>query len=1047
MKKSSTFLTTLPNFIEGQCASFCWFLVTGLLDSLKVLDSNWLSSDKFDIHCYYDNFFYVIYDQNVYNPAFIKTSTVKLYVPINIQIRTAIDSKQIIYTANQELSHFLFIGEIPLMTDRGTFIINGYEKICINQLIRSPGLYVSQTFLDNSSAKQSVILLPQRGAWLRFMFEKTRITLSIDKGQRFDLRILLKILNFSDIADQLALASFYALGISSLPFCKLKEQEITTFKQEIESKILDNNLYNLGILGRFNLNTALNTHHIPVTQYSLTLLDFVNLIRYVSSINFKRDVPLDFDDLTNKHICSSGELLQNQIIIGLQTLQRSLSQNIIENPEAFSCHLLYSEVFSVVLQTFFSSSQLIQFFDQINSLSELSHSRRIRNVSIGSSTTISLKQRDIHSTYFGRLCPIETGEGSNAGLTSSLATYTRLNELGMLETPFFLVSNGYVLDEFPVIFLTTYEEQFFFIAPSDTPLTSSKRIPYKQLAVSFQNNLKYVSISLIQLIPMSSLQFFSFGVSLIPFIEHNDANRVLMGANMQRQAVTLLYSTKPIVGTGIELALASTFALKSYIDGFILSIKSDSILIVSAKGRYITYFLKKFIRSNQNSCINQRAIVWRGEFIKSGQILADSSDMDNGELALGQNLLLAYMIWNGFNFEDSILINERLIFSDLFTSITILNFIINIRYDENNVEYFLTPFNVKADKEILKNLDNNGIIKKGSFVKPYDILVGKMRKFSQDYAAAYLIIHNFQPDAITSLGYNTSILASSTCYGRVLASIICSYSEQTKQLDPFTCKIYILVAQLRKLEVGDKLSGRHGNKGIIAKILAQEDMPYLPNGQSMDLLLNPLGVPSRMNIGQLFEGLLGFSGNFLEKRFIVRPFDEQFGANASRILLNHYLLKSKQFTKFFWIYNQYTPGKIILRDGKTGNCFDNPILVCKSYIIQLRHFASDKIQARSSGGYSLVSQQPLHGKTVSGGQRFGEMEIWALEAFGAAYTLHELLTVKSDDVIGRHKILDAIRTNTFFVHQGIPESFNVLIFELKALGLNLEFSKFNSLSF
>lgn len=1035
------FLTTLPNFIETQCSSFCWFLSTGLIDSLNILKSNLYQSDYIDFDYFCENYFFVNSDTNdLKSHRYSTTLTIKVYVPISIIFKTKINtikSKIIDHT-------LLFLGEIPLMTNRGTFLINGYEKICINHLIRSPGIYFSKEIINTKINKQRALLLPQRGAWISFEISNQNfLTILLDKGEQIDF---IDFLYFFYLSSK-EISSYFSLSTIKNSF-NLKNtlyanKKKNNFKTTFQTKILNKTFYSLGIIGRLNLNNRLNKTNSPVTKLHLTLSDFFNIIDYFYLLTLNNGPYDDMDHLNNKSIRSIGEILQFQIQFGIKRIQREFTKIFYNNE--FNLHELTfypSKVFSLVLITFFSSSQLIQFLDQTNVLSELAQKRRLTHSQIGTnSTNVNLKMRDIHSSYFGRICPIETAEGSNAGLTSALTSYSRINSLGIIETPFFIVNKGYVLTKYPVIYLTAYEEYFFTIAPSDTKLTISEKINENYLMITFQNKYIMIPSISIKLMAVSSLQFFSLGVSLIPFMEHNDANRILMGANMQRQAVPLLYSHKPIIGTGLEMQLASTLALKSYVNGFIKIVTSKSIIIRSLNLRLVRYFLKKFKRSNQNTCFNQRAIVWRGEFIQSGQILADNSDTENGELALGQNLLIAYMSWNGFNFEDAILINERLIFADLFTSITILNFNITINYTSTNSEQLYSNFSANEITPF-KNLDSNGLIKKGSFVKPFDILVGKLTPGTSIIISNFVTLVNMTTPSKNTLK-NSSILATSNCYGRVLDCTLYSHENTLNLSNLIRFKIIIILAQLRKLQVGDKLSGRHGNKGIISKILAQEDMPYLPNGQSIDLVLNPLGVPSRMNVGQLFEGLLGLAGNFLNKRFKISPFDEVFKKDASRILITKYLQKVKQYTNLFWIYNQFTPGKIILYDGKTGNSFDNSILVCKSYILKLIHFVVDKLQARSTGPYSLISQQPLHGKVFKGGQRFGEMEVWALEAFGAAYTLQEILTLKSDGIIGRDHIITAILTNTSFLNNEIPVSFKILILELKALGLNINIYKIN----
>lgn len=1035
------FLTTMPHFLELQRASFCWFLSTGLLDSLNVLQSTVLKSKFINLKCLSENFFFIHSKISSLAEASISTLTIKLFVPIVYFQQKKVDPLKPFRTPS-----LLFLGTIPLMTNRGTFILNGYEKICITQVIHSPGFYFLPPKIKAQSRVYRATLIPQFGSWITFeLLENKSLMISLDKGEKIDFISFFACfgLSYADIISYFStnfLWSYSELFVSK--FNSIKDS--LKFSKLFKIKVLNPQLYHLGIRGRLALNNFVKVSNYSLKQTNLMLSDLLTLIDYFLNLTQTKVLPIDMDHLNTKYLRSIGELLQSQVLVGIKRAQREFKTQLYLFSRGDQVFSLQSEALTFILQTFFSSSHLVQFLDQTNLVSELSHQRRLNHKILGVLTHSGALSRSVHPSYFGRICPIETTEGNRAGLTSSLTAYTRINEFGLLETPFFLVSNGIVLEDAPIIYLTSYEEQFFIIAPADTPLTKDKRIRLSHLYIFFQNRNLFLSVSLIQLIAVSSFQFFSLSVSLIPFIEHDDANRVLMGANMQRQAVPLLYAYKPIIGTGLESQVASTLALKSYVNGTIYAITTENIVIQSSSYRYIKYFFKKFQRSNQNTCINQHAIVWCGETITSGQILADSSATENGEISLGQNILLAYMIWNGFNFEDSILINERLVFSDLFTSITIFNIINNIMYTNRFPEY-LWRFSVNTEIDRFQHLDVNGLIRKGTFVKPFDVLISKFTSAVSVSQSMFITLYRLKKNTHV-IGYETSILATATCYGRILACIICSHENTFTLASNIRFKIIILVAQLRKLQVGDKLSGRHGNKGILAKILAQEDMPFLPNGQSIDIILNPLGVPSRMNVGQLFEGLLGFAGHFLKKRFKVRSFNDGLNEQASRILITNYLKKAKQVNKLFWVYNNSIPGKLFLRDGKTGNYFDNAILVCKSYILKLNHFVADKIQARSFGGYSFIFQQPVHGKILEGGQRFGEMEVWALEAFGAAYTLQELLTLKSDNIVGRNQGFAAILENTSFINLEVPASFNVLLFELKALGLNIDFYKICSLS-
>ena len=752
------------------------------------------------------------------------------------------------------------------------------------------------------------------------------------------------------------------------------------------------------------------------------------------------------DHLQNRRVRSVGELLQTQFRSGLTRLERILSERMsICDPNVLKVTTLVNpKPIISMMREFFGSSQLSQFLDQTNPLAELTHRRRISGLGPGgfSRDHVSFAVRDIHPSHYGRICPIETPEGQNAGLISSLSVYARVNSFGFIETPFFQVKNGVVLNQQPAIYLTADEEDKLKIAPADTPVEETGLIKQDQLTVRYNQEFIQVLSTDVQLIAVSTVQIISSAAALIPFLEHDDANRALMGSNMQRQAVPLLYPTKPIIGTGLENQLATDAGMVviSYTEGQVIDVSNDYIIVQDNLGKQTLYTLQKYIRSNQDTCINQRPIVWKGEYVTSGQIIADGPGTEGGETALGQNITVAYMPWEGYNYEDALLINERLVYADLFTSIHIEKYDLEVRETKTGIEE-LTRDLPNVNEQTVKNLDENGIIYKGTFAKAGDILVGKITPSEEadEIPEGRLLRAIFGEKAQSVI--DNSLRVPNGSYGRVLDIRIFS-RENGDELPASTDSIIrVFLAQMRKIQVGDKIAGRHGNKGIISRILPRQDMPYLPNGKPVDLILNPLGVPSRMNVGQLFEGLFGFAGDNLDTRFKIMPFDEMYGNEASRILINNSLKKAKKYKKTPWLYNTYSPGKIRLKDGRTGEYLDNPVTVCKSYILKLVHLVDDKIHARSTGPYSLVTQQPLGGRSQQGGQRLGEMEVWALEAFGAAHTLQELLTLKSDDMHGRNEALNAIVKGEPIPKPGIPESFKVLILELQSLGLDISMYK------
>ena len=691
--------------------------------------------------------------------------------------------------------------------------------------------------------------------------------------------------------------------------------------------------------------------------------------------------------------------------------------------------------------------------DQVNPLAELTHKRRISVFGPNGLKRdhISTVIRDIHPSQYGRLCPIETPEGQNAGLITSVAMFGRIGSLGSIETPYFLMEDAHVFSDKHPIFLNPDQESETKVGFADVSLDADKNIISEYISVKENALFSVKKTKEVKFITTSPLQIVSLATSLIPFLEHNDANRALMGSNMQRQAVPLLYTQKPIVGTGLEpnAILDSGMVIKSYCEGKVEFSSSYSVKIKDASKQTITYYLRKYYRSNQETSINQRPIVWAGERIFSGQIIVDGPGTNDGELSLGRNLTIAYMPWEGYNYEDAIVINERVILEDCLTSVHIEEHETNLTYCVTGSEK-LTNDLPHLTKYIRRHLDEEGIVKVGSYVKEHDILVGKMTPCEEDSSPEAKLLRALYGQKSPPYR-DTSLRVSHGTEGRVIdvRVLSTSFSNLPKEDSSLgtTCEmIRIYIAQIRKIQIGDKLAGRHGNKGIISRILPRQDMPYLPDGTPVDIIFNPLGVPSRMNVGQVFECLLGFAGEKLGTRFKVSPFDEIYGKEASRVLVNQKLKEAAIKTNCSWVFNPCYPGKILLRDGRTGEYFDNPITVGKSYILKLIHLVEDKIHARATGPYSMITEQPLAGKSQKGGQRFGEMEVWALEAYGCSNTLQELLTIKSDDIDGRNDMYEAIlvRKEVAKPNPSIPESFLALIRELNALGLDFSIKKFGS---
>ena len=752
------------------------------------------------------------------------------------------------------------------------------------------------------------------------------------------------------------------------------------------------------------------------------------------TLSTSKQISDDIDHLKNRRVRSVGELLQNLFRIGFQRLLRKLRS---QTNKTYSSQLSSFNIVGATIREFFGASQLSQYMDQTNPLSSLTHRRRISGLGPGGfdRDRISFAVRDIHPSHYGRICPIETPEGQNVGLIASLTTCARVNESGFLETPFWRVINGKVIKTGNPIYLTADIEDFYKIAPADISTNENNYLTKNLIPVRYKQDFLTVTPSEIDFIAVSPIQVVSVAASLIPFFEHDDANRALMGSNMQRQSVPLLLPQKPIVGTGLEnqIALDSGMVINAQRDGIVESVTANKIIIRENSGRHYKYDLQKYQRSNQETCINHRPIVWEGEKIKSGQMLTDGPGIISSELSLGQNVLVGYMPWQGYNFEDAILINERLIYDDVFTSIHIERYEIEVSITNDGREQTTKHIPNLSLPEV-RNLNEDGIISIGTFVKPGDILVGKItpKDDSEQLPEAKLLRAIFGAKAKGVR--DSSFRMPSGEYGRVIRTII--FRRKNKLAYEFE-KVQIFIAQIRKIQVGDKIAGRHGNKGIISRILSRQDMPFLPDGTAIDILLNPLGVPSRMNVGQLYECLLGLAGQKLNRRFKILPFDEMYGQEISRILINKKLRQASIENNDGWLFNPYSPGKIVLIDGRTGKAFENPITVGNAYMLKLIHLVDDKMHARATGPYSLVTQQPLGGKAQQGGQRFGEMEVWALEGFGAAYTLKELLTIKSDDMQGRNDTLNAIVKGQNIPTSGIPESFKVLLEELRAIGLDI----------
>ena len=735
-------------------------------------------------------------------------------------------------------------------------------------------------------------------------------------------------------------------------------------------------------------------------------------------------------------------MLQNQVRVGLNRLERIIKERMTvgETDSLTPAQLVNPKPLVAAIKEFFGSSQLSQFMDQTNPLAELTHKRRISALGPGGLTRerAGFAVRDIHPSHYGRLCPIETPEGPNAGLINSLATHARVNEYGFIETPFWKVENGVVIKSGDPIYLSADREDEVRVAPGDVATEDNGAIKADLIPVRYRQDFEKVPPEQVDYVALSPVQVISVATSLIPFLEHDDANRALMGSNMQRQAVPLLRPERALVGTGLETQVARDSGMVpiSRVNGTIVFVDANAIVVLDEDGEEHTHFLQKYQRSNQDTCLNQRPIVRQGDPVIVGQVLADGSACEGGEIALGQNVLIAYMPWEGYNYEDALLVSERLVTDDLYTSVHIEKYEIEARQTKLGPEEITREIPNVAE-ESLGNLDEMGIIRVGAFVESGDILVGKVTpKGESDQPPEEKLLRAIFGEKARDVRDN-SLRVPGTERGRVVDVRIYT-REQGDELPPgANMVVRVYVAQRRKIQVGDKMAGRHGNKGIISRILPREDMPYLPDGTPVDIVLNPLGVPSRMNVGQVFELLMGWAASNLDCRVKIIPFDEMHGAEKSQQTVTTFLTEAAKLEGKDWVYNPENPGKLVLRDGRTGLPFDQPVAVGYSHFLKLVHLVDDKIHARSTGPYSLVTQQPLGGKAQQGGQRLGEMEVWALEAYGAAYTLQELLTVKSDDMQGRNEALNAIVKGKPIPRPGTPESFKVLMRELQSLGLDI----------
>ncbi|NLY30398.1 MAG: DNA-directed RNA polymerase subunit beta [Firmicutes bacterium] len=1082
----------MPNLIDIQRESYEWFLREGLIETFK---------DISPIEDFTGNLVLEFIDHSLGEPKYsveeCKDRDVTYAVPLKVRARLI--NRETGEVKEQEV----FMGDFPLMTDNGTFIINGAERVVVSQLVRSPGVYYGKELHSSGKVLYNASIIPNRGAWLEFEMDANDVVyVRVDRTRKLPVTVLLRAIGYGTNAqltdlfnDAPALGptldkdSTESEGEGLIEIYKrLRPGEPPTEESArslFETLFYDQKRYDLAVVGRYKMNKKLRiterlvgrTLSRPVAHpetgeiladantridrrtaeriseagvnvayvkgkddeelkiigngqpdldvRAITKEDIVATVGYLLNLMSGVGSIDDIDHLGNRRLKAVGELLQNQFRIGLSRMERVVRERMtiqdvdIITPQA----LINIRPLVAAIKEFFGSSQLSQFMDQTNPLSELTHKRRLSALGPGglSRERAGFEVRDVHHSHYGRMCPIETPEGPNIGLIGSLCTYARMNEYGFIETPYRRVDNGRVTDE--VVYLTADEEDNYVVAQANEPLDEEGRFVRSRVTVRYMDRILLVPSEQVDFMDVSPKQVVSVATALIPFLENDDASRALMGANMQRQAVPLLRTQAPFVGTGMEVKTAadSGVLVLAKNPGVVERVTAKDVIVKTDDGGRDVYYLRKFERSNQGTCINQRPLVRKGQRVEVGDVIADEPSPDQGELALGRNVLVAFMPWEGYNFEDAILISESLVKHDTFTSIHIQEYEAQARDTKLGAEE-ITRDIPNVGEDVLKDLDSRGIVRIGAEVRPGDILVGKVTpKGETELTAEERLLRAIFGEKAREVR-DTSLRVPHG-EGGIVVDVKVFSRDNGDELPPGVNRLVrVYVAQKRKLSEGDKMAGRHGNKGVIARILPEEDMPFLPDGRPVEIVLNPLGVPSRMNIGQVLETHLGWAAATLGLKVASPVFD---GAGEKDIVE---MLRKADLPE---------NGKITLRDGRTGEPFENEITVGYIYMLKLAHLVDDKIHARSTGPYSLVTQQPLGGKAQFGGQRFGEMEVWALEAYGAAYTLQELLTVKSDDVVGRVKTYEAIVKGENIPEPGVPESFKVLIKELQSLCLDV----------
>jgi DNA-directed RNA polymerase subunit beta len=1175
LRKESQILD-LPYLIELQRNSYDWFIREGMREIFAEISP--IEDFTGNLRLEFDSY---SFGEPAYTIEECRDRDMTYAIPLKVRVRLIIRGEGGLKDAKE---NEIFMGDFPYMTDKGTFVINGAERVIVSQLVRSPGVYFQRT--QDTVGRKTLLasIIPNRGAWLEFETDaQGGIGVKIDKSRKLPVTVLLKALGFEDAqilnffeSDPVIVKSLEKDGVKNHQealveiYKKLRPGDPPTPESGqnlLNNLFFDHKRYHLARVGRYKMAKKLGIR-IPCSKCGTlyeagatecqepecrTILeyrqvldkdDILKVVQYLVKLNRGHGTIDDIDHLGNRRIRAVGELLQNQFRVGLLRLERVVRErmSVLDLETASAQALINIRPVVAAIKEFFGSSQLSQFMDQTNSLAELTHKRRLSALGPGglSRERAGFEVRDVHYSHYGRICPIETPEGPNIGLIGSLATYGRVNDFGFIMTPYRKVISGKVTSE--IVYLCADEESDHVIAQANTPVDHDNNITVPRVVVrkGEKHETELVSKNEVDLMDVSPKQIVSVATALIPFLENDDANRALMGANMQRQAVPLIKSDAPLVCTGMEYRAAKDSGALVVADegGMVASVSANSITTQNSSGKKKNYQLLKFKRSNAGTCINQRPVIRKNDRVEAGQVIADGASSVKGEMALGKNVLVAFMPWEGYNYEDAILISEELVRDDVFTSIHIEEYECEARDTKLGPEE-ITRDIPNVGEEALKNLDDNGVIRIGADVVPEDILVGKVTpKGETELTAEERLLRAIFGEKARDVR-DTSLKVPHGEKGKVIDVKIFSRSNNDELAPGVNQLVRVYIAQKRKVLQGDKMAGRHGNKGVISKVLPIEDMPYLPDGTPVQIVLNPLGVPSRMNIGQVLETHLGLAakklglridcpvfettgedkvkfimklarfkemllekgisltGKEIEEILVDKPSAQKLrdylgeknieasGEDINRILgeldqkgaLKKYLkdrkipftdnevrdalsqmnreqrlervLESNRIQKseaevrelknYFERFDAMKEdGKTVLFDGRTGMPFDNRVMVGQIYMMKLAHLVDDKIHARSTGPYSLITQQPLGGKAQFGGQRFGEMEVWALEAYGAAYTLQELLTVKSDDVVGRVKTYEAIVKGENVNEPGVPESFKVLIKELQSLCLDVK---------